>query len=96
MFPYSSVVCFLSALCAMSSALKSSPHLRDVVVGRCWEYQMLQFSPGKKDCWSLWDLFYKAFSCKDPCNITSSDYTPFFDEAGMREVKANKVRKLEA
>ncbi|XP_057314167.1 ADP-ribosyl cyclase/cyclic ADP-ribose hydrolase-like isoform X2 [Hydractinia symbiolongicarpus] len=62
----------------------TTPHLKDVFIGRCWQYQFLE-SQNKIDilktnlnCTMLWMKFYNAFAFKDPCDVTVKSYETLF------------------
>lgn len=70
----------------------STKHLKDIVLGRCWDFQRQKVREGSaKNCSKIWETFYSAFAGKDPCNTSFADYAPYFDEVGMDIVKPNKV-----
>ncbi|KAL9964495.1 hypothetical protein ACROYT_G028144 [Oculina patagonica] len=69
----------------------STKHLKDIVLGRCWDFQRQKVREGSaKNCSKIWETFYSAFAGKDPCNTSFADYAPYFDEVGMDIVKPNK------
>lgn len=73
----------------------STKHLKEIVLGRCWDFQRQKVHEGsEKNCSKIWETFYKAFANKDPCNSTFADYKPYFDEVGMDIIKPNKVKIL--
>ena len=87
-------LCLAVVLCLVSliSGKGSTPHLKDIVLGRCWDFQVQkQHAVSAKNCSKIWELFYTAFAYKDPCNTTFADYKPYFDEVGMDIVLPNKV-----
>ena len=72
----------------------STPNIKEIVLGRCYEYQELKtVGPKKKDCNKIWEAFHQAFAYKDPCNLPFDDYQPFFDATEMQELP--KVRKTD-
>ncbi|XP_022779187.1 ADP-ribosyl cyclase/cyclic ADP-ribose hydrolase-like isoform X2 [Stylophora pistillata] len=74
-----------------TSSLGSDRHLKEIVLGRCWDFQRQKvYAVNAKNCSQLWETFSKAFAYKDPCATNFSDYEPFFDEVGMDIVKMNK------
>ena len=88
------IVGFASVSLAYSQG--STKHLKDIVLGRCWDFQRQKVhEEATKNCSKIWDKFHKAFAHKDPCNITFKDYGPYFDEIGMDIVKPNKVSVLQ-
>ncbi|XP_073256601.1 ADP-ribosyl cyclase/cyclic ADP-ribose hydrolase-like [Porites lutea] len=65
----------------------STPNIKEIVLGRCYEYQELKtVGPKKKDCNKIWEAFHQAFAYKDPCNLPFDDYQPFFDATEMQEL----------
>lgn len=86
-------LCLAVVLCLVSliSGKGSTPHLKDIVLGRCWDFQVQkQHAVSAKNCSKIWELFYTAFAYKDPCDTTFADYKPYFDEVGMDIVLPNK------
>ena len=72
----------------------STPHIKEIVVGRCYDYQYKKFGLNAttwKNCSKIWEALYGAFAYKNPCNLTFADYKPYFDEVGMADIY-NKVR----
>ncbi|XP_006144966.2 ADP-ribosyl cyclase/cyclic ADP-ribose hydrolase 1, partial [Tupaia chinensis] len=66
------------------SAQGSTPHLADIVLGRCFGYtQLLRPELRDKDCQKIWDAFKNAFISKSPCNITEDDYQPLLKLANQ-------------
>ena len=71
----------------------SARYLKEIVLGRCWDFQRQKTSEvTPKNCSKLWETFHNAFAFKDPCATNFSDYEPFLDEVGMDIVKRDKVR----
>lgn len=86
------IVAFVSVSLCYSQG--STKHLKDIVLGRCWDFQRQKaHDVSTKNCSKIWETFYTAFAYKDPCNTTFADYASYFDEIGMDIVKPNKVRK---
>ena len=70
----------------------STPHLKEIVLGRCWDFQrQKKHAVSAKNCSKIWETFYAAWAYKDPCKTTFADYKPYFDEVGMDIVRPNKV-----
>nr|XP_060633932.1 ADP-ribosyl cyclase/cyclic ADP-ribose hydrolase 1-like isoform X2 [Anolis sagrei ordinatus] len=68
----------------------TTPHLREIVLGRCYNYVATVNSELRnKDCLKIWELFEKAFMYKDPCSITEKDYQPLMDMA-RHSIPCNK------
>ena len=84
------VLCSVMVSCAEESQ-GSTPHLKDIFVGRCWEFQQKKREVSGKNCTKIWEIFHTAFAYKNPCNTSFQDYKPYFDEVGMDIVKPNKV-----
>ena len=59
----------------------TTPHLKEIVLGRCWNYQLKNVSSKGEplNCTSMWKAFHDAFAFKNACNLTFADYEPFFD-----------------
>lgn len=71
----------------------STKHLKEIVLGRCWDFQrQKKLEISAKNCSKIWEAFHAAFAYKDPCKTDFSDYAPYFDEVSMEIVKPNKVR----
>ncbi|KAJ7328113.1 hypothetical protein OS493_025513 [Desmophyllum pertusum] len=67
----------------------STPHIKEIVVGRCYDYQYKKFGLNAttwKNCSKIWEALYGAFAYKNPCNLTFADYKPYFDEVGMADI----------
>ena len=84
-------VVFLVSLSRAEGKNGPTPHLKDIVLGRCWDFRQKVNEVKPKNCSTIWGKFHQAFAYKDPCNLTSADYKPYFDEVGMDVVKPNKV-----
>lgn len=73
----------------------STQNLKEIVIGRCWDYQYMKFAnrprPVWKNCTRVWDVFHKSFAFKDPCKLKFADYEPYFEIFGDSEI-INKVR----
>ncbi|XP_031567817.1 ADP-ribosyl cyclase/cyclic ADP-ribose hydrolase-like [Actinia tenebrosa] len=68
----------------------STLNLRDIVIGRCDDYLRKNEKLRPKDCTAIWEKFRDVFAFKDVCQLTPSDYQPFFDavEEGVINNKA--------
>ena len=78
------------------AAQGSTPKIKEIVLGRCYEYQLKTIGPQAiywKDCNEIWKAFHQAFAYKNPCNLVFDDYQPFFDATGMKQL--SKVRKTD-
>lgn len=72
----------------------STPRIKEIVIGRCYDYQYKKFGSNAttwKNCSKIWDALHRGFAYKNPCNLTFVDYKPYFDEVEMAEIY-NKVR----
>eukprot|EP00794_Sanderia_malayensis_P016044 gene16044-17666_t len=67
-------------------------HFKDIVIGRCWDYQArlgikerLQI-----DCLRVWQYFKDTFAYKGPCEVTRKNYLTFLEkiEEDVRRDKA--------
>ena len=60
----------------------TTTHLREIFLGRCYEYQFQRKVDQEKeyDCPLLWKIFSKAFTFKGPCDVTMSDYENFISK----------------
>ncbi|TWW70763.1 ADP-ribosyl cyclase/cyclic ADP-ribose hydrolase 1 [Takifugu flavidus] len=67
-------------LCAgrPGAELGTTPNIKHIVMGRCYEYSTL-VNPGVRyDCESIWRHFEEAVCCQTPCNTTVEDYRHMF------------------
>lgn len=90
---FQAVLLYLTIVCnfvSLTGSKGSTTHLREIVIGRCWDYQRLKSHEVTKNCSKIWGIFSKAFAYKDPCSVSFADYKPYFDEVGMDIVKPNK------
>ena len=68
----------------------TTKHLKEIFLGRCWDFQKWKLQEEKKDCDNLWRLFSKSFAFKDSCKLTGKDYEEYFVAAiGKRIDKVN-------
>ncbi|KAJ0022767.1 hypothetical protein NQD34_014901, partial [Periophthalmus magnuspinnatus] len=72
--------CFIVTLlcfCQTGEQLGTTPNLKGIVFGRCYDYMTL--NPGTRfDCESIW-LHFKAAVLRQPsCNVTVEDYHEMF------------------
>ena len=87
-------LCLMVGFASVSLAYSygSTKHLKDIVLGRCWDFQRQKVHEGAtKNCSKIWEKFYSAFAGRDPCSTTFKHYEPYFEEIGMDIVKPNKV-----
>ena len=75
-------VATLSLLLTLTSAgIPTTNRLEQIVIGRCLDYQATVhpqlFVNQVHNCTVLWAKFSSAFSYKDPCNVSFSDYNDF-------------------
>ena len=72
----------------------TTKNLKEIFVGRCWDFQRKTQENQKipfKDCDELWKRFHKSFAFKNPCKLSFKDYDEFFKAAlGSR---IDKVRQ---
>ncbi|KAL5004514.1 hypothetical protein ScPMuIL_017970 [Solemya velum] len=82
------------ALIALVAGSGTTPHIREIFLGRCWAYQEVikpqHLHSDVKNCELLWDMFVTAFSNKGPCDVTSQEYAPFMSQASQ-EIARNKA-----
>ncbi|XP_078381093.1 ADP-ribosyl cyclase/cyclic ADP-ribose hydrolase-like [Oculina patagonica] len=67
----------------------STPRIKEIVIGRCYDYQFKKFGLNTttwKNCSKIWDALHGGFAFKNPCNLTFADYKPYFDEVEMAEI----------
>ncbi|KAM8939536.1 ADP-ribosyl cyclase/cyclic ADP-ribose hydrolase 1-like [Pelodytes ibericus] len=57
-------------------------NLKEIVLGRCYDYLNQNPDMGKKDCNAIWTEFTKVLYHKDPCSITVNNYRTI---AGLTE-----------
>lgn len=81
---YVILACLLCEAVVVVAGLGTTPHLKEVFMGRCWQYQGLseqnQIDSLKMDidCIKLWDAFKEASAFKNPCNVNDTSYDNFF------------------
>ena len=79
------VLLVLATLYQRTQSAGTTPGLKEVFIGRCWQYQSISEHnklPELKvnlNCTKLWLAFYNSFAFKDPCDVGVDDYKPFFD-----------------
>uniref|UniRef100_A0A7M5WRK7 ADP-ribosyl cyclase/cyclic ADP-ribose hydrolase n=3 Tax=Clytia hemisphaerica TaxID=252671 RepID=A0A7M5WRK7_9CNID len=56
------------------SKFASTKNLKEIVIGRCYEYMFKRDIPEKWDCGQIWSKFFEAFAYKGPCYVTQKDY----------------------
>ena len=56
-------------------------HIKEIFLGRCYEYQYKNgvLEENEWNCEKLWQLFFKAFGFKKPCDVTAADYKELLD-----------------
>ncbi|XP_060069476.1 ADP-ribosyl cyclase/cyclic ADP-ribose hydrolase-like [Ylistrum balloti] len=76
-------VCLMFVVCILTIVTTSgtTPGIKDIFLGRCRAYQeLLQPYPQTVlDCNSTWVQFEASFVGKDPCKLTSQDYSKFVE-----------------
>ena len=66
--------------------------LRNIIIGRCWEYQEIMKDYVKVvDCSEVWEAFHGAVAFKTNCSITEKSYDRFFELTKPRKDFKNKV-----
>ena len=79
---------FVLVLCKVTWLAYSrgtTAHLKDVFIGRCWQYQSISEQnkisvlSTKLNCTELWLKFYDSFAYKNPCEVNVSSYSKFFE-----------------
>ena len=84
-FMYVIVVAFLGPLAVLTDGAGTTPHLKNIFIGRCWQYQVLsehsKIDVLKTDvnCTELWEAFTEAFAFKNPCKVNDKSYEKFFN-----------------
>uniref|UniRef100_A0A3Q1JLX1 ADP-ribosyl cyclase/cyclic ADP-ribose hydrolase n=1 Tax=Anabas testudineus TaxID=64144 RepID=A0A3Q1JLX1_ANATE len=75
------IICFILLLFCPSqlkAQLGTTPNIKHIVVGRCYNYVTL-VNPGlRHDCEEIWRQFEGAVVCQSSCNVTVEDYHPMF------------------
>ena len=63
------------------SKFASTKNLKELVIGRCYEYMLKSNQPSSSrwDCGMLWSKLFEAFSYKGPCEATQHDYESLID-----------------
>lgn len=91
------VLAVLSTFYTSSHCAGTTPGIKEVFIGRCWQYQGLShlnkipeltFSV---NCTKLWQTFHDSFAYKDACNIKADDYKPFFEMLRNPKKLANSM-----
>lgn len=67
-------------------------HFKELVIGRCWEYQLRIGLKDKEqiDCDKVWNYFMEAFAFKGPCDVKTKDYEEFLEKI-EEDVPKDKV-----
>ncbi|XP_020786394.1 ADP-ribosyl cyclase/cyclic ADP-ribose hydrolase 1-like [Boleophthalmus pectinirostris] len=72
--------CFIVILlcfCPLGEQLGTTPNIRDIVIGRCYDYMTL--NPGTRyDCKDIWWHFETMILRQPSCNVTVEDYHKMF------------------
>ena len=92
------VVVLLNTVNLSLQAPGSTPKIKEIVLGRCFDFQNEKLGPDKskwKDCNKIWEAFHKGFAYKNPCKLTQDDYKPFFSATGMQEIHDKVMNDLE-
>ncbi|MEE6462442.1 hypothetical protein FKM82_001597 [Ascaphus truei] len=61
----------------------TSKYLKEIIIGRCYNYLTINPAIGEKDCYGIWEEFAKAVYQKKPCNITEENYRHLTELAGQ-------------
>ena len=76
----------------------STPRIKEIVLGRCYDFQKKRIGPDTskwKDCNKIWEAFHKGFAYKDPCKLTQNDYKDFFAATEIQEIHDKVMNYLE-
>ncbi|XP_067670148.1 ADP-ribosyl cyclase/cyclic ADP-ribose hydrolase-like [Haliotis asinina] len=74
----------------------TTPHLSEIFVGRCWDYNLIKYKTLMTmtnvdvDCEALWNAFFKSFSFQAPCSLSMQNYQEFMDMA-RQDLPVNKA-----
>ncbi|XP_044152747.1 ADP-ribosyl cyclase/cyclic ADP-ribose hydrolase 2 isoform X2 [Bufo gargarizans] len=69
--------------------LGTTPHLENIVIGRCYDYiETVNPSVGK-NCSAIWEALKSAFISKDPCSVFPSDYERYINLT-LHDIPMNK------
>ncbi|KAM6900573.1 ADP-ribosyl cyclase/cyclic ADP-ribose hydrolase 1-like [Xenentodon cancila] len=58
--------------------LGTTPHIKHIVVGRCYTYTTLVNPSLRYDCEEIWRKFEEAVICQSSCNVTVDHYYQLF------------------
>lgn len=92
------VVVLLNTVNLSLQAPGSTPNIKEIVLGRCFDFQNEKLGPDKskwKDCKKIWKAFRKGFAHLNPCKLTQDNYKDFFTETGMQEIRDKVMNDLE-
>ncbi|CAL1597349.1 unnamed protein product [Knipowitschia caucasica] len=72
------VTLLLLGLCQSGNQLGTTPNIKDIVIGRCYNYITL-VNPGVRyDCEDIWRHFEAVVLRQPSCNVTVDDYRTLF------------------
>ncbi|XP_069104790.1 ADP-ribosyl cyclase/cyclic ADP-ribose hydrolase-like [Argopecten irradians] len=77
------VLCFMFLVSMEASVLATgtTPGIQDIFLGRCLAYQELlkPYPQTEVNCKTLWSTFNTSFAGKEPCSLTTKDYSDFIE-----------------
>ncbi|XP_030622923.1 ADP-ribosyl cyclase/cyclic ADP-ribose hydrolase 1-like [Chanos chanos] len=56
----------------------TTPHLKQIVIGRCYDYVTLVKPSSRYNCEEIWREFEEAVIRRDPCSVRVKDYRRMF------------------
>ncbi|XDV47181.1 hypothetical protein PO909_016881 [Leuciscus waleckii] len=56
----------------------TTPNLKQIVIGRCYEYVTLVNPHPRYNCEEIWQEFEKAVVRRSPCDVRVKDYQKMF------------------
>ncbi|XP_019131011.2 ADP-ribosyl cyclase/cyclic ADP-ribose hydrolase 1 [Larimichthys crocea] len=62
----------------LRAQLGTTPNIKHIVVGRCYNYITLVNPNLRYDCENIWRQFEEAVVCQSSCNVTVEDYHQMF------------------
>ncbi|XP_070539363.1 ADP-ribosyl cyclase/cyclic ADP-ribose hydrolase-like [Ptychodera flava] len=82
-------VCCVSLCASFFTGEGTPPEIKDIVIGRCEDFKKGYVNPlvdtetlKDRNCTELWELFYKTFAYREPCDVIMDDYDEFITAAG--------------
>ncbi|KAM6953397.1 uncharacterized protein FYW47_014028 [Aplochiton taeniatus] len=61
-----------------SAQMGTTPNLKDIVIGRCFDYVTLVHPSFRYDCEEIWSAFEEAVVRRSPCDVKVRDYRRMF------------------